>query len=110
MLKSAKRIRKAKDPKPRETPDLSTLSPKESRKAVLGLAWPVLLELLLASLFGMLDMIMLGQLPDKHMSAAAVASVGITNQPLFLGFEPPSLPDISVQVDVLKFLRSSSMS
>ncbi len=87
MLKSAKRIRKAKDPKPRETPDLSTLSPKESRKAVLGLAWPVLLELLLASLFGMLDMIMLGQLPDKHMSAAAVASVGITNQPLFLGFD-----------------------
>lgn len=49
------------------------------------LAWPVLIELLLSSFFGMVDMMMLGQIPDPNTSAAAVASVGITNQPLFLG-------------------------
>ncbi len=53
-------------------------------KEVIYIAWPVLLELLLGSLFSMLDMMMLGQLP-KAEAAASVASVGVTNQPLFLG-------------------------
>lgn len=55
------------------------------RRDVVHLAWPVLIELLLGSFFGMVDMMMLGQIPDPATSAAAVASVGITNQPLFLG-------------------------
>lgn len=55
------------------------------RKEVMHLAWPVLIELLLSSFFGMVDMMMLGQISDPNISAAAVASVGITNQPLFLG-------------------------
>ena len=33
----------------------------------------------------MLDMMMLGQIKDPEISAAAVAAVGFTNQPLFLG-------------------------
>jgi Na+-driven multidrug efflux pump len=53
-------------------------------KEVIYIAWPVLLELLLGSLFSMLDMMMLGKLP-KAEAAASVASVGVTNQPLFLG-------------------------
>ncbi|GAA0122528.1 MAG: MATE family efflux transporter [Clostridium argentinense] len=56
----------------------------EISKNVIYIAWPVLIELLLGSLFSMLDMMMLGQLP-KSESAASVAAVGITNQPLFLG-------------------------
>lgn len=52
---------------------------------VLRIAWPVLTELLLGSLFGMVDMIMLGRMSDNALAAASVAAVGMTNQPLFIG-------------------------
>lgn len=55
------------------------------RQDVLKLAWPILIELLLGSLFGMIDMMMLGWIADKALSAASVAAVGITNQPMFIG-------------------------
>lgn len=55
------------------------------RYDVLHLAWPILIELVLGSLFGMIDMMMLGWIADKALSAASVASVGITNQPMFIG-------------------------
>lgn len=52
---------------------------------VLNIAWPVLLESLLSSLFSMVNMIMLGRLSNPNLAAASVAAVGITNQPLFIG-------------------------
>ncbi|MEA4848873.1 MAG: MATE family efflux transporter [Clostridiaceae bacterium] len=52
---------------------------------VVRIAWPVLAELLLGSLFGMVDMIMLGRVSDNAVAAASVAAVGMTNQPLFIG-------------------------
>lgn len=52
---------------------------------VINIAWPVLVELLLGSLFGMIDMMMLGRISDKALAAASVAAVGMTNQPLFIG-------------------------
>lgn len=52
---------------------------------IMNIAWPVLIELVLSSVFGMIDMMMLGNYPDADYAAAAVASVGVTNQPLFLG-------------------------
>lgn len=52
---------------------------------VVKIAWPVLVELLLGALFGMVDMIMLGRISDNALAAASVAAVGITNQPLFVG-------------------------
>ncbi len=55
------------------------------RYDVMQLAWPVLIELLMSSLFGMVDMMMLGWIADKALAAASVASVGITNQPMFIG-------------------------
>lgn len=55
------------------------------RADVIKIAWPVLVELLLGSLFGMMDMMMLGRISDNALAAASVASVGITNQPLFIG-------------------------
>ena len=55
------------------------------RKDVIRIAWPVLVELLLGSLFGMMDMMMLGRIADDSIAAASVAAVGITNQPLFIG-------------------------
>lgn len=58
---------------------------KKTRKAVMAITWPVLVELLLSSLFGMLDMMMLGNMSDQHYATIAVAAVGIVNQPLFIG-------------------------
>jgi len=52
---------------------------------VISIAWPVLAELLLGSLFGMVDMMMLGRISDNALAAASVAAVGMTNQPLFVG-------------------------
>ncbi|HOH89478.1 MAG TPA: MATE family efflux transporter, partial [Bacillota bacterium] len=52
---------------------------------VMRIAWPVLAELLLGSLFGMVDMMMLGRISDNALAAASVAAVGMTNQPLFIG-------------------------
>ena len=51
---------------------------------ILNIAWPVLMELVLSSVFGMIDMMMLGNISDNTYAAAAVSSVGLTNQPLFL--------------------------
>jgi len=55
------------------------------RKDVTRIAWPVLAEMLLGSLFSMIDMMMLGRMADTAAAAASVAAVGITNQPLFIG-------------------------
>ena len=54
-------------------------------KEIMNIAWPVLIELVLSSLFGMINMMMLGNIADHGYAAAAVAAVGVTNQPLFLG-------------------------
>ena len=54
-------------------------------KDIMNIAWPVLIELVLSSLFGMINMMMLGNIPDHAYAAAAVSAVGVTNQPLFLG-------------------------
>lgn len=51
----------------------------ELRKDIMRLAWPSVLELVLSSLSGMVDMIMVGRL-----SYEAIAAVGLTNQPKFL--------------------------
>lgn len=58
---------------------------KQSRQKVMQIAWPVLVELFLGSLFGMVDMMMLGNIQPTSLSAASIASVGIANQPLFIG-------------------------
>lgn len=56
-----------------------------TRGEVVNIAWPVFVELLLGSLFGMIDMMMLGRMSDNSLAAASVAAVGMTNQPLFIG-------------------------
>ena len=46
---------------------------KEARRQVMRIAWPVLLELFMSSLFGMVDMIMLGNIRPISLSAASIA-------------------------------------
>jgi len=57
----------------------------QTNAEVFRIAWPVLAELLLGSLFGMVDMMMLGRISNNALAAASVAAVGMTNQPLFVG-------------------------
>ena len=49
------------------------------RRDIISITWPAFLELVMSTMFGMVDMIMVGQI-----SPAAIASVGLTNQPFNL--------------------------
>ncbi len=49
------------------------------RRQVFRLTWPAFIELFMATLFGMGDMIMVGR-----VGPAAIASIGLTNQPFML--------------------------
>lgn len=46
---------------------------------ILNISWPAFIELVMSTLFGMVDMVMVGQL-----GPAAIAAVGLTNQPFML--------------------------
>lgn len=76
------------DSLPETTPASSeTASPQclptsgQLRRTIVQLAWPIVLELLLVSLLGMVNMIMVG-----HLGADALAAVGITTQPVLICF------------------------
>jgi len=59
--------------------DRAVLSRDDAKRAVWSLATPTLVEMFLVSLTGMVDMIQVGRL-----GAAAITSVGLTNQPMML--------------------------
>lgn len=63
----------------------SSLNTKGIQKEILRLGTPVFIEVLLGTLFGMVDMIMLGRAGDVATSTASIAAVGITNQVVFIG-------------------------
>jgi len=46
---------------------------------ILKITWPAFIELVMSTLFGMVDMVMVGR-----VSPAAIAAVGLTNQPFML--------------------------
>ncbi|HHV30662.1 MATE family efflux transporter [Acetivibrio mesophilus] len=52
---------------------------KQMRREVISLTWPAFIELVMSTMFGMIDMIMVGRL-----SPAAITAVGLTNQPFML--------------------------
>ncbi len=49
------------------------------RREAISITWPAFVELVMSTLFGMVDMIMVGQL-----SSASITAVGLTNQPFML--------------------------
>lgn len=63
----------------------TNLSKKKIRADIFKIAGPVFIELLLGTLFGMVDMIMLGNSGDVATTTASIAAVGITNQLIFIG-------------------------
>ncbi|NLY20377.1 MAG: MATE family efflux transporter [Tissierellia bacterium] len=63
----------------------SDLSKEQLRKSVILLALPVLLELVISNLFGMVDMIMVGNSDVASITTPSIAAIGITNQVMFIG-------------------------
>jgi putative MATE family efflux protein len=76
------------------------------RSDVIDIAWPVLVELLLGSLFGMVDMMMLGRLGDNALAAASISAVGITNQPLFIGLSLVQALNVGGTAMIARYLGS----
>lgn len=79
---------------------------KHIKSEVLDIAIPVLIELFLGSLFGMVDMMMLGRIEDSHIAAASIAAVGITNQPLFIGLSLVQALNVGGTAMVARYIGS----
>ncbi|MBU5255106.1 MATE family efflux transporter [Tissierella praeacuta] len=62
-----------------------SLNKKQLRDDIVKIASPVFIELLMGTLFGMVDMMMLGRSGDNATTAASIAAVGVTNQLVFIG-------------------------
>lgn len=65
--------------KPVQPSNTTEIDKKAMRRQVISITWPAFLELVMSTLFGMINMIMVGQL-----SPAAITAVGLTNQPFML--------------------------
>jgi len=81
-------------------------SKNSTRNDVINIAWPVLLELLMGSLFGMVDMMMLGRMGDNSLAAASVSAVGMTNQPLFIGLSLVQALNVGGTAMIARYLGS----
>lgn len=55
------------------------------RNETIKLTYPVFLELLVSSLFGMVDMMMVGNSESPSITTPSIAAIGITNQIMFIG-------------------------
>ena len=59
---------------------MTQLSTREMTRRALSVAWPAMMESFFVSLAGMIDTMMVSAL-----GSSAVAAVGLTNQPKFIG-------------------------
>lgn len=79
-------------------------------KEVIKIAWPVLTELLLGTLFGMVDMMMLGRIKSTAVAAASISAVGITNQPLFIGLSLVQALNIGGTAMIARYIGSKKLN
>ncbi len=77
------------------------------RNQIITIAGPVFIELLLGSLFGMVDMIMLGNYGTDQISAAGIAAVGITNQVVFIGLSLVQSLNIGATAMVARYVGAN---
>ncbi|HZK34459.1 MAG TPA: MATE family efflux transporter [Bacillota bacterium] len=54
-------------------------------KTIIAITLPAFIELVMSTLFGMVDMVMVGQI-EGDVGKAGLAAIGLTNQPFFLLF------------------------
>lgn len=86
--------------------ELSVELKNSTRDDVINIAWPVLVELLLGSLFGMVNMMMLGRMSDNSLAAASVSAVGMTNQPLLIGLSLVQALNVGGTAMIARYLGS----
>ncbi len=86
--------------------ELSVELKNSTRADVINIAWPVLVELLMGSLFGMVDMVMLGRIGNNSVAAASVSAVGMTNQPLFIGLSLVQALNVGGTAMIARYLGS----
>ena len=77
---------------------------KSIRKGIGEITGPVFIELLLGTLFGMIDMMMLGNYGNETTQAAGIAAVGITNQLVFIGLSLVQSLNIGATAMVARYL------
>lgn len=75
------------------------LTVKEARHDVIHLAWPAVIEQLLVQIFNMVDMMMVG-----GVGPAAIAAIGLTNQPIFLAMAAFMALNVGTTALVARFI------
>lgn len=81
------------------------LTQQEARRGVIALAWPAVLEQLMVTLFGMVDMMMVGA-----VGPAAIAAIGLTNQPIFLALAAFQALNVGTTALVARFVGAQDIS
>lgn len=84
-----------------------SINKNDLRKEILILAGPVFIELIMGTLFGMVDMIMLGNYGSDSMAVAGIAAVGITNQLIFIGLSLVQSLNIGATTMVARYMGSN---
>nr|WP_283244337.1 MATE family efflux transporter [Wansuia hejianensis] len=82
-------------------------SKQSIRDEIVRIAGPVFIELLMGTLFGMVDMIMLGNFGSDEVSAAAIAAVGVTNQLVFIGLSLVQSLNIGATAMVARYMGAN---
>ncbi len=88
--------------------DSSEHSKANVRKEIIKITSPVFIELLLGTLFGMVDMIMLGRYGTSAISTASIAAVGITNQLMFIGLSLVQSLSIGATAMVARYIGAKN--
>lgn len=81
------------------------LSVTEARRNIIELAWPAVVEQLLVTMFGMVDMMMVG-----GVGPAAIAAIGLTNQPMFLALAAFQALNVGTTAVVARFVGAKNIS
>lgn len=84
--------------------EIIQLTPQEARRHVIALAWPAVLEQLLVTLFGMVDMMMVG-----GVGPMAIAAIGLTNQPMFLALAAFQALNVGTTALVARFVGAKNI-
>jgi len=86
----------------------SKLNRKTLRRRVIQIAWPAVTELVLVSLFGAIDMIMVGKI--GNVGTTAITAVGLTSQPIFLAMAVFQALNIGGTALVARFIGANKES
>lgn len=79
---------------------------KKIKADITRIANPVFIELLLGTLFGMVDMMMLGRSGSTEVTTASIAAVGITNQLIFVGLSLVQSLNVGATAMVARYIGS----